>query len=169
MSILVAVASRHGSTLEIAEIIAEELRAAGQAVEVRDIADGPLLGTYTSVIVGSAVYMGAWLPEATQFIDHHQAELKDKPVWLFSSGPLGAEDPKPTSPPAQIAELIEHTGARGHCIFVGKLDKSVLNFGEGLLAKMVRAPEGDFRDWAAIRGWAHEIASALPTPVATGV
>jgi menaquinone-dependent protoporphyrinogen oxidase len=165
MTILVAVATRHGSTLEIAEAIADELRDVGHTVEVRDVADGPRLDSYAAVIVGSAVYMGAWLPEAVHFIYDHQPRLKDKPVWLFSSGPLGAEDPKPTAPPTQIEALLEHSGARGHCIFVGKLDKSRLTLGERLVAKMVGAPEGDFRAWDAIRDWARQIASALPAGV----
>jgi len=165
MSILIAVASRHGSTLEIADTIADELRTAGNTVEVRDVADGPLLDSYAAVIVGSAVYIGAWLPEATHFIDHHQVQLKAKPVWLFSSGPLGADDPKPTAPPAKIGQLIERSGARGHCIFVGKLDRHRLSLGERLVTNIVKAPEGDFRDWDAIRDWAREISSALPTAV----
>jgi menaquinone-dependent protoporphyrinogen oxidase len=166
MTILVAVATRHGSTVEIAEVIADELRRAGYTVEVRDVADGPRLDTYAAVVIGSAVYMGAWLPEATQFIDHHQAQLKGRPVWLFSSGPLGAEDPKPTAPPAHIDALIDHSGARGHCIFVGRLDKSRLSLGERLVTKMVGAPEGDFRAWDTIRDWAREIGSALPAAMA---
>jgi menaquinone-dependent protoporphyrinogen oxidase len=165
MTILVAVATRHGSTIEIADAIADELRRVGHTVKVRDVADGPRLDTCTAVVVGSAVYMGAWLPEAVQFIDHHQAQLQDKPVWLFSSGPLGAEDPQPTAPPKQLDALLEHSGARGHCIFVGKLDKSRLSLGERLVTKMVGAPEGDFRAWDAIRDWAREIGSALPAAV----
>ena len=165
MTILVAVATRHGSTLEIADVIAEELRYAGHTVEVRDVADGPRLDTYAAVVVGSAVYMGAWLPEAVHFVDLHQAQLKDKPVWLFSSGPLGAEDPKPTAPPTNLDALMAHSGARGHCIFVGKLDKNRLSLGERLVTRVVGAPEGDFRNWDAIRNWAREIGQALEAPV----
>jgi menaquinone-dependent protoporphyrinogen oxidase len=105
---------------------------------------------------------------AVQFIDCHQAQLLGKPVWLFSSGPLGAKDPKPSGDPAHIRELIEHTGARGHRVFVGKLDRRHLSLGERLVTNMVKAPEGDFRDWTKIRAWAREIASALPAPVAAG-
>lgn len=165
MTILIALASRHGSTLEIGRAIAEELRSSGCSVDVRDVADGPAIENYAAIVIGSAVYMGSWLHEAVQFIDRHQAQLLDKPVWLFSSGPLGAEDPKPSGDPAHIRELIEYTRARGHRVFVGKLDKRRLSLGERLVTNMVKAPEGDFRDWAAIRGWAREIASALPAPV----
>jgi menaquinone-dependent protoporphyrinogen oxidase len=58
------------------------------------------------------------------------------------------------------------THARGHRVFVGKLNPGDLGFGERLMAKVVKAPEGDFRDWDAIRAWAREIAAAL-TPAAS--
>lgn len=58
---------------------------------------------------------------------------------------------------------MQATQARGHRTFVGKLDSENLGFGERLMAKAVKAPEGDFRDWDGIRSWAKEIASALST------
>lgn len=165
MTILVAVASRHGSTDQIGEAIAEELRTAGHTVDVRTPEAVDDLTPYEAFVIGSAVYMGKWLPEAEDFVDRNQAKLAGLPVWLFSSGPLGHEDPKPYGDPAHLDHLMGETQAREHRIFVGKLDKSDLNLGERLTAKVVRAPEGDFRDWNAIRGWARQIAIALEYPV----
>ena len=85
------------------------------------------------------------------------------PVWLFSSGPLGADDPQPEGEPVHLDQLIGRTGARGHRTFVGKLDKDELGFGERLIVRAVGAPDGDFRDWDAIRVWADEIAEELLT------
>ena len=166
MSILIAVATRHGSTREIADAIAAELRGTGHTVQVQDITDGLVLENHTAVVIGSAVYMGSWLPEAAQFIEDHHVQLRGKAVWLFSSGPLGSEDPKLHGDPAQISKLIESTGARGHRTFVGKLDSHRLSLGERFVTKMVNAPEGDFRDWDAVRGWADEIAGAMPAAIA---
>jgi hypothetical protein len=34
-------------------------------------------------------------------------------------------------------------------------------FGEKAIMVAVRTPEGDFRDWAEIKSWTHEIADSL--------
>lgn len=163
MRVLIAVASRHGSTQGIAEAIAAELRAAGHVVDVRAIGDPVPVEEYDAIVVGSAVYMGNWLPEARQFVERHRARLAAVRVWLFSSGPLGA-DPHPKGDPAHLDELVQASGARGHANFAGRLDKEQLGLGERLISRMVKAPEGDFRDWDAIRTWARAIAAGLPVP-----
>ena len=164
MKILVAVATRHGSTHEIAEALARELGTAGHTVDVKLVADSPTVEGYDAAVIGSAVYMGNWLQEAVHFVDRYQAQLAIMPVWLFSSGPLGADDPQPKGEPVHLDQLIGRTGARGHRTFVGKLDKDELGFGERLIVRAVGAPAGDFRDWEAIRVWADEIAEELLTP-----
>jgi menaquinone-dependent protoporphyrinogen oxidase len=151
MNILVVVASRHGSTHEIAEVLAQHLRDAQHTVEVQDAADAGDAAPYDAVIVGSGIYMGSWLAEARRFVALNQNRLATVPVWLFSSGPLGRDDPQPRQDPAHLDDLLQATGARGHQMFVGKLDKSSLGLGERLVTKVVRAPEGDFRDWEAVR------------------
>jgi len=88
-------------------------------------------------------------------------KLASIPVWLFSSGPLGTDDPQPHGDPQRVLELVQATGAREHHIFVGKLDSHSLGLGERLIARVVHAPQGDFRDWEAIRGWAAAIAASL--------
>lgn len=168
MNILVAVASKHGSTQEIAEAIAAQLRAAGHTVDTHNVEEAPAVTGYDAAVVGSAVYMGQWLSSAKEFVERHQSQLAALPVWLFSSGPLGAEEPQPQGDPEGIEELMDKTKASGHRVFVGKLDKSSLGMGERLIVKMVKAPEGDFRDWDAIRGWVDEIAEALSAPAMAG-
>lgn len=163
MNILIAVASKHGSTRKIADEIAQELRAAGHTAEVRNVKEAPTVNGYDAAILGSAVYAGNWLPEARQYVEQNQEQFANILVWLFSSGPLG-EDPQPKDDPEGLDKLMEQTGARGHQIFVGRLDKSQLGLGERLIVRAVKAPEGDFRDWDAIRAWAREIAAAVETP-----
>jgi menaquinone-dependent protoporphyrinogen oxidase len=104
--------------------------------------------------------MGSWLPEARTCVERHRTRLVTVQVWLFSSGPLGGDD-KAAADPTQLADLMENIRARDHRLFAGKLDPSSLGFGERLIAKAIRAPEGDFRDWEAIRRWADEVAGAL--------
>jgi menaquinone-dependent protoporphyrinogen oxidase len=170
MNVLIAVASRHGSTAEIAATIAEEMRQSGYQVDVRSVDDEIAMPLYDAAIIGSAVYMGHWRAEARHFLDRERDKLRAMPVWLFSSGPLGEDDEQPRHVPVRTAELLEVTRARGHQIFAGKLDKHGQGLGARLLIRIAHVPEGDFRDWEAIRRWAREIALTLrEAPVPVGV
>lgn len=167
MKILVAYASKHGNTREIAGTLADELSTQSleadliQAGEVGDVA------CYDAVLLGSAIYMGNWLPDAKIFAQVFCDDLARLPVWLFSSGPLGSADPQPRNDPDGLARPLGAVKVRGHRIFAGKLDADDLGFGEHLMARLVGAPQGDFRDWDEIRSWAREIAAELTayTPV----
>jgi menaquinone-dependent protoporphyrinogen oxidase len=168
MNILVVAASKHSSTRQIAEAIGQELRDFGHAVHVRSAGEVGNAEPFDAAIVGSAIYMGNWLAEARHFVETNRVKLSSVPVWLFSSGPLGQDNPQPRGDFAHLQELMHATQARGHRTFDGKLDKSELGLGERLTVKLVKAPDGDFRDWEAIRAWAREIASALPVPAPSG-
>jgi menaquinone-dependent protoporphyrinogen oxidase len=158
MKVLVAAASRHGATQEIAEAIGRTLAANAVDVDVRPIDQVGEFASYDGFVLGSAVYMGRWLEPARDFVDAHTAELSARPVWLFSSGPIG-DPPKPAADDAvQIDPIAAATNARGHRLFAGKLDKSALGFGERAVAVAFRVAEGDYRDWAEIEVWAREIA-----------
>ena len=83
-------------------------------------------------------------------------------MWLFSSGPLGPPEAlKPEGDPVDVAAVVETTQAVEHRVFAGRLDRALLCFGEKALVVAVRAPEGDFRDWDAIDGFAADIAAHL--------
>lgn len=123
---------------------------------------------YDAVILGSAVYMGRWQPSAVGFVESHAEALRQRPVWLFSSGPIGSPDAKPEGDPEEVRELAREIGARGHRIFMGRLDRKRLTFGERAVVAAVRAPNGDFRNWDEIAAWAKEVARQLtPQAVAT--
>jgi menaquinone-dependent protoporphyrinogen oxidase len=161
MRILVTAASRHGSTEEIASAIAKGLTERGLDADASAIEHATPEG-YGAVVLGSAVYMGHWLEPARRFAEQHGAALAERPVWLFSSGPLGPpEHLVPEDEPVDAAPVVQATGARAHRVFAGRLSKRGLGFGERAMVAAVRAPEGDFRDWAAIDAWAGEIAEAL--------
>jgi menaquinone-dependent protoporphyrinogen oxidase len=163
MRVLVLAASRHGSTTEIAAAIAEALVRRGLDADANAIEDATPQ-RYDAVVLGSGVYMGHWLEPARRFAEQHAAALAERPVWLFSSGPLGPpEHLVPEGDPVDVAALLEATGARGHRVFAGRLRKKGLGFGERAMVAAVHAPEGDFRDWDAIDAWAGEIAHALAT------
>lgn len=161
MTALVAVASRHGSTREIAKAIADELRAMGIVTDLREAAAVDQIDGYDAVILGSAVYMGRWMPEAKSFANRHRARLAALPVWLFSSGPLGPEETPASVSPGDLAAMQEATGAREHVVFAGSLDLQTVSLFERLVIKLVHAPYGDFRDWEKVRAWARPIGEAL--------
>ncbi|MFZ0546105.1 MAG: flavodoxin domain-containing protein [Candidatus Promineifilaceae bacterium] len=169
MNILIAYASKHGSTFEIAEAIADRLRQSSFRVAIRSVEEVYTTEVYDAVIIGSAVYMGRWMQEAQQFIEENRDDFGRVPVWLFSSGPLGDETEEGIGNPHNLDVLMALTKAEGHQIFDGRLDKERLGLGEKLVVSAVKVPYGDFRDWDAIRDWADTIAAGLvpvktPTP-----
>jgi menaquinone-dependent protoporphyrinogen oxidase len=158
MKALVTAASRHGSTMLIADAIREELAATGVSAHlfepdvIRDISG------YDAVILGSAVYNGRWLRAARKFALRFESELARRPLWLFSSGPVG--DPvKPTQPPAEALALAHRLNARDHQVFEGRVERDVLSFAERF--RIANLPSGDFRPWVAITVWARRIAATL--------
>jgi menaquinone-dependent protoporphyrinogen IX oxidase len=162
--VLVVVASKHGATGEIAAALADALthseagRGAGLTAVSVPVEQRPDPATYDAVVLGSAVYVGRWLEPARQYAADHVAELRRRPVWLFSSGPIG-EPPFPPDEPHDAAPLLKLTGAREHRVLPGRLEKRRLSFGERAMVTAMRAPVGDFRDWDAIRTWGGEIAA----------
>jgi menaquinone-dependent protoporphyrinogen oxidase len=174
MRVLVAYASRHGATQGIAERIARTLQAAGVDAEARPAASVKGLSGYDAVVIGSAAYMFHWLRDAVKLVRRNRAALAEKPVWLFSSGPLGTEaldaqgrDQKEAAVPKEIAELRAAVGARDHRVFFGayERDRKLIGFAERFVSLMPAArdslPEGDFRDWPEIDEWAAGIARDL--------
>jgi menaquinone-dependent protoporphyrinogen oxidase len=118
--VLVAYASKHESTAEIAERIAAAMRSAGCDAQARLAAEVDDLSGYAAVVLGSAVYAKRWRREARSFARRHASALRDMPVWLFSSGPFGAVDEHPTAPTPPVAErLAAQLGARDNVMFGG--------------------------------------------------
>jgi menaquinone-dependent protoporphyrinogen oxidase len=160
MRVLVTAATRHGATAEIAAAIGEVL--AGRGLDPTVAAPEQVKGVdgYDAVVLGSAVYAGHWLKPARELVGRLGTVLADRPVWLFSSGPVG-DPPKPEEDPVDVAEILTATRARDHRVFAGRLVRRQLSFPERAIVSALRVPEGDFRDWPEIRRWADEIAEAL--------
>lgn len=154
--ILVASASRHGATAELARVIGDELASRGFGVDVRAMAEVDTVYPYDAYVLGSAVYLGSWLHEARDFLVWHRELIARRPTWLFSSGPIpGAEEP------FDAEALLAETGACDHHLFGGKLERGSLNRRERVLSRLLRVDDGDFRDWEAVSGWAATIAGSL--------
>jgi menaquinone-dependent protoporphyrinogen oxidase len=160
LRVLVVVATKHGATRGIAEAITAELSDRGLAVVLQDAEHAPAPTGFDAVVVGSAVYAGRWREPARDWVGAHAAALRERPVWLFSSGPIGSP-PFPPDEPHDVHPLTQLVGARGHAVFAGRLDKELLSFGERAMVTAMRAPLGDFRDWDAVRAWAGQVAGEL--------
>ena len=115
---------------------------------------------YDAYLVGSAVYAGRWMKSGRHYVHDHLIELRSKPLWLFSSGPLGehADPDQAIDHPEEIGTL---AGAREHKVFAGRLFRKELGPMERAMAAAVHAPEGDFRDWAEVDAWADHIDAEL--------
>ncbi|HEY4606280.1 MAG TPA: flavodoxin domain-containing protein, partial [Acidimicrobiia bacterium] len=162
--ILVSMASKHGATADIGRAIADVINEEGIEARISLPEDVVAVDDFDAVILGSAVYAGRWMKSMKELVDRHGTELRKRPVWLFSSGPVG-DPPKPEEEPVDVAPIVEATGARGHSIFAGKLERKVLSFGERAIVTAFKVPDGDFRDWSEIGEWAREIATELKTKV----
>lgn len=85
-----------------------------------------------------------WEPIAiTSDIRRNRDALANRPVWLFSSGPLGAEakdsqgrDKHAVTEPREIAEFRETIRPRDHRVFFGVLDPKKLGFTHRLVLKL---------------------------------
>ena len=191
-SVLIVHASRHGGTAGIAERIGDVLRTDDfdavvvPAAELRDPAP------FDACVVGGGVYMGSWVKEGPEYLERFASTLAQRPVWLFSSGPLPAPEqpgkPRPSDPieaalgplegpgsggRRRIEDIAALIGIRDHRVFAGAFDPD--DPPKAMSERLVRMmptfksvlPPGDFRDWPTIESWAHEIAAALRSePVA---
>ncbi len=90
--ILITYATRAGSTVEVAAAIGESLAQRGFAVEVIPVKENPNLANYQAVILGSAIRMGNWLPEAVEFVKKNQAHLSQMPTAFFTCHRLNTGD-----------------------------------------------------------------------------
>jgi menaquinone-dependent protoporphyrinogen oxidase len=122
MKVLVCAASKYGATSEIAQAVADVLAAKGLEATVIPPDKVGAVEEFDAVVLGSAVYMGQWLKPARELAARSAAALAARPVWLFSSGPVG-EPAMPADNPVDVTKILQATNARDHQIFTGKLAK----------------------------------------------
>ncbi|MBD2892489.1 hypothetical protein amrb99_13990 [Actinomadura sp. RB99] len=159
MKVLVAYASERGGTAEIAEWIGAELLRTGVDAEVSPAGDVTTLDGFGAVVLGGALYAGRWHREARHFVRHHAGALAERPVWLFSSGPLDrSADEGGLDPVPGVAKLARRVGARGHTTFGGRLDPGARGF---LAERIAKRAGGDHRDRDRVRAWTDGIAADL--------
>ncbi|QPK82027.1 flavodoxin [Schaalia sp. ZJ405] len=160
MHILVTAASKHGSTNDVADAIAQRLRDKGHDVDRMAPADVTSIDTYDAVIVGSAVYILQWMEAAHDFMERFADQLKTTRVWAFSVGMNGVPKHAPQDP-TRIGPLLTRVEAIDLHSFAGRYNPAVLSLRERSVARLAGVIEGDFRDWDAVNEWADSIDAAL--------
>ncbi|MFI5696451.1 flavodoxin domain-containing protein [Kribbella sp. NPDC051586] len=159
VKVLVAYATKMGSTASIAAAIGSELRDAGCEVDVHELGAVQAVSPYDAVVLGSAIYRRRWLPEAVRFLRRHERQLSARPLWLFHSGPLGAARNQDQTVPSDVARLVRLIGAAAPVkTLAGELQADAVTHHRDL-ERLV----GDSRNWQEIRAWSREIAAALLT------
>lgn len=156
--LLVAYASRAGSTAEVAEKVGETLKGLGFDVDIRSVKEVTSVDEYGGIIIGSAVRMFKLLPETIKFAKKFKEAIKDKPVAYFIVCLLMKDDNEKTRSQAleYLKPLLEIKEPVSIGLFGGKMDYSRLPFIWRILFKG-KIPEGDFRDWQKITDWANSL------------
>jgi len=164
MSILVTYGSKRGGTEGLAQMVAEGLREENLTVDLIPPRQVKGLDGYDAVIVGGALYAFRWHRSAKRFVKRHSDDLRQRPTYFFSSGPLDDSASKGDIPPVKgVQVLMERVGARGHVTFGGRLSPDTKGFPASAMAKK-RA--GDWRDTTKVREWVRSVAPDLRVSVA---
>ena len=161
-SVLVAYATRYGSTQEVAEAVAQTLRERGLAVDIRPMREVRNLDQYQAVVLGAPLYMFHWYKDALHFVERHRAALTARPVAIFALGPFHADEKEFQGAREQLdKELAQFPWLtpRAIAIFGGKFDPTKLTFPHNLVPALKNMPASDVRDWTAIRAWASDLAA----------
>jgi menaquinone-dependent protoporphyrinogen oxidase len=161
--ILVAYATRNGSTGEIAQAIGKELISVGYSVDVTEMKAVSTISGYNAVVLGAPLYMGRLEGDAGAFVKRYGEQLAKLPVATFVVG-LAPKNPDPGAVETAMAALkksFEPLTPVASVLFAGKLDPSKVNYVMRKFLEMAKVPSGDFRDWDAIKAWATDLPGKL--------
>jgi menaquinone-dependent protoporphyrinogen oxidase len=156
--ILVAYATKHGSTQEVAEAIAASLREQGLDVDVERAENVHDMTGYVGVVLGGALYMGRLHEHALRFLRRYRTSFDTVPLALFGMGPRTLEASDVLRSGAQLqAGLSKAPGVTpiAAAVFGGVIDPEKLHF------PFSRMPASDARDWDAIEAWARKVGAAF--------
>lgn len=157
--VLIAYASKCGSTGEVAQAIADELTRRGQTVEVKLAHKVTSLVGYSAVMVGSAIRMGNWLPEALKFVEQNAAELQRMPTAFFTVHMLNTDE-SAASRQARVSYLDgvhKFMTTPNEVFFAGKLELAKMSWLDRFISTAMKAQDEDNRDWNAIRSWVQTV------------
>ena len=155
---LVAYATKHGTTEEVAKAVAEELRGLGLEVELRELRKVRELEGHRAVVIGAPLYAGRWQKDARKFLKRHGKELAEHPVAVFALGPLKLTEEDLASSRTQLDRALALAPDLRPAtveVFGGAIDPAKLRF------PFNRMQAADARDWDTIRAWARSLPAEL--------
>lgn len=157
-NVLVAYASKHGTTREVAEFVAHTLERRGLTVEVEEAGRVGTVAHYDAVVVGGGLYMGKWHKDARRLLDRHREQLSGIPLAVFGMGPDSLAESKVVESRRQLERSLAATPELepiGVTVFGGALTPDTWRF------PFSRLPAFDARDWDAIEEWTDEVAARI--------
>lgn len=170
-AVLVAYATRYGSTQEVAEVVASALREHQLTVDLQPMHEVQAIDEYRAVLLGAPLYLGHWHKDACQFLAQHREALMERPIVVFALGPL--QNPPDAEEWQSAREQLDHELAQFPWlhplaveVFGGMYDPQHLRFTDRLLASLPASPlhhmpAHDARNWSTILTWANHLAEQL--------
>ncbi|MEV0976413.1 flavodoxin domain-containing protein [Streptomyces sp. NPDC049915] len=159
-NVLVTYGTTNGSTARIADTVADVLRKEGLTVETAPAGTVRDVTPYDAVVAGGALYAGRWHKDARRFVRRNRRALSERPVWLFSSGPLDPSASERDIPPVPgVRRIMDRLDAREHVTFGGCLEEGAKGRVAGMILRGGKG--GDFRDFAHIEEWAARVAAEM--------
>lgn len=171
MKILVAYASKFGTTTQVAECIAQTLQQQHHQVDVIQVAQVDNIADYDAVIIGAAIHYDHWMADAQAFVKTHQATLSTKPVACFFTCLALSKQTEKDQQQAdtyrkKIANLNPHINPISIGGFAGAVKYQSMPFLFRLVARAILSimgvREGDYRDWELIGNWTVDLEASIP-------
>lgn len=158
--ILVAYATRYGSTAEVAQFIASTLESRGISTLCQPAREVKSLQSVRAVVLGAPLFMFHWHKDALRFLDRFRGELSALPSAAFALGPT--TEPRSEKEWTDARAILDKElasrawfGPTAVALFGGRWDPAKIGFPFKAFAKSM--PSSDLRDWDAIRAWAQAI------------
>jgi len=146
--VLVAYATKNGSTAEVADAIADVLRQGGHTVTVAPAGNvRRRVDDFDLVVLGGALYSGRWHSRAHRFLRRHRGELDGPAVAIFGMGPRNDTADAWQRSRAQLDRAL------GKRPWLHPVAVTVF----GGVDPPKKRERRDLRDWAAITEWAHAL------------
>lgn len=164
MKALVVYGTKSGCTTGIAERIGSTLAERGMTVDVRPVEKAGDPGAYDAVIVGSGIRVGSWHAPVKEWVAANADTLKSRPVAFYTCCLTLATDPeKVDEVRAYTDALVSETGVApiDTGLFAGWNEPKAFSLIERTVMKVMKAPQGDFRDFEAVAAWAGDVAPRL--------
>ena len=148
-SILVAYATRYGSTQEVAETVATTLRESGIEVDLQPLRQVHTIDKYQAIVIGAPLYMFHWYKDALNFLTKFHTILTARPVAIFALGPFHADEKEFQGAREQLDKELEKfpwLSPAAIEIFGGKFDPEKLTFPHNLVPALKKMPASDIRE-----------------------